>query len=196
MPTEAKLQNKGKKSFFKTDFAKMGGTALVTSLIFLAVIFSSEIAALIKPPMKEYFANDTISVYKMETLRKQYIEGTPIKKLNVNGNKVDTLQGFVFSKTALKNILLHNEVKGSLGFSKKADAIVFYLGQEGTFPDDINPTINRPIYNLIALGAVNDGDSLKLILPAPADYNNANKSSIYDKAKPCPGMGCPPPPPQ
>ncbi|MFZ1800882.1 MAG: hypothetical protein WAU24_13530 [Chitinophagaceae bacterium] len=196
MATETKLLNKGKTPFLKTDFAKMGGTALLTSLIFLAIIFSSEIADIFKPKQNPLFANDPISEYTMDTLRKNYQTGEyPIKKLN--GTKVDTLDGFVFTKDALKEILLHNKVKSSFLSSKKADAIIFYIGQDGTFQDDKDPSILRPNYKIIGIGITQQGTNSNLILPPNPnrDVKDGNITSIYDKAKPCPGMGCPPPPP-
>lgn len=193
MPTEAKLQNKGKKSFFKTDFAKMGGTALVTSLIFLAVIFSSEIANIFAPASDTSeqlnpFDNELISANDLINLRNAYNNFKALKTLN-NG-KVVNLECFVFSTAILEDIIHTNKKTDLNNIPIVPENVMFYLGEDGTFPAGI--LNNKPHYKLIAIGM----KGKDLMLPNEKnDYSNKFKSSIYDKASPCPGPGCPPPPP-
>lgn len=184
MPTETKLLKNGKKSFFKTDFAKMGGTALLTSLIFLTYIYYAEIAYPIVPTDD---INQLISVTDAQSLIKQYKDDKPLRTIDTD-NQVKKLDAFIFSRKVLENILYKNKL---LKLQDTTDNILFYLGQDGTFPDNTDQDHPYPNYRLIAIGMKNKA----LLLPKKGDYGNENKSSIYDKAKPCPGMGCPPPPP-
>ena len=186
MPTEAKLQNKGKKSFFKTDFAKIAATAILTSLIFLTYIYYADITHPIVPADD---INQLISVTDAQGLIKQYKDDMPLRTLDA-GNQVKKLDAFIFSMPVLEDILHKNKL---LKAGQMPDDILFYLGQDGTFPDNTDQDKPYPNYKLIAIGMKNGA----LLLPKDTtDYPLKNKSSIYDKAKPCPGMGCPPPPPQ
>jgi len=173
MPTEAKLQNKGKKSFFKTDFAKMGGTALVTSLIFLAVIFSSEIADIFNPPSQ--FMSESISLKVVRDLRDKYLTDNNIKPLQTLYNgKIVPLQGFIFSRESLRNILSWTH--------ENPDGVIFYLGRGPDVSSDNNIVV--PNYSLIAIG-IKDGQ-----LTLPSSDSIINKYKVQDKADPCPGPGC------
>ena len=185
MATETKLLNKGKTPFLKTDFAKMGGTALLTSLIFLTYIYYANIAYPIFPADD---GNNLISFTDAQGLIKQYKDDKPLKTLD-DSNHVKNLEAFIFSRSVLEDILYKNKL---LKAGQKTDSILFYLGQEGTFPDNTDQDHPYPNYKLIAIGMKNKS----LLLPKnTSDYSIKEKSSIYDKAKPCPGMGCPPPPP-
>lgn len=187
MTTETNSSKLMKKSFYKTDFFKIAATALITSLIFLTYFYFTDITY---PVVSPNDMNKLISVTDAQGLIQQYKDDRPLKTLDA-GNQVQKLEAFIFSRAVLEDILHRNKILDDYNTPQKPDAILFYLGQDGTFPDNQDQQHPYPNYRLIAIGMKNGA----LLLPKENDYSNKLKSSIYDKARPCPGMGCPPPPP-
>lgn len=190
MKTETDSSKMMAKSFYKSDFFKIATAVVITSMIFLIYIYNITERT---PPVPLGDPNKLISFKEAQTLIQEYNNDGHLKTLDENNN-VRTLEGFMFSRSVLETILHSNKVRSASGKIQSPDSILFYLGQEGTFQDNTDSQGQQPypIYRLIAIGVKNNS----LMIPTnAADYSNANTSSIYDKARPCPGLGCPPPPP-
>ena len=92
------------------------------------------------------------------------------------GTRQVPLQGFTLQADQLQEIISNNKSGGN------ADAVMFYLGAERPLPGNTTPR-----YNLIAVGVKNGA----LMIPLnERDWDNPAKSSVYDKADPCPPF-CP-----
>ncbi len=187
MPTENNFQKTSNTYFNKKDFVKMGGTVLFT----LLVVYSLNIILNPAPPLD---ASHLISTIEMRNYYNQYTDSARIPILyNVNGSQqVGKLEGFPIATSDLEDIIHNNKYTGTTGQRILPDKILFYLGQDGTFDDSMGQK-----YGNIKMIAVGVTGSTLMVPTNQADMNNKLKSSIYDKAMPCPGPGCPtkPPPP-
>ncbi|MCC6817094.1 MAG: hypothetical protein IT267_11835 [Saprospiraceae bacterium] len=121
-----------------------------------------------------------ISWNEAMSMRNKYKELAPLKiEYNgQNGKQINTLEAFKISATNLLEIIQNN--KSGNGYN--ADHVVFYLGAKD--PTDGN---SLPTFQLIAVGMKNN----QLMIPANVnDKNDPSKSSVFDKADPCPPF-CP-----
>lgn len=100
---------------------------------------------------------------------------TPIKTINVKNDTVP-LEGFKIKTSSLLNIINHNKQ----GNGEATDYVMIYFG--ASKPQTAG---GLPTYNIIAVGGSNNNDRL-MIPTTPPERDNANLSSIYDKADPCP----------
>jgi len=115
-----------------------------------------------------------ISWNEAVSMRTKYVARTPLK-MEVSGNQVP-LEGFTIQANQLSEIISNNKSGGN------ADAVMFYFGAE-----DPAPGSTLPKYHLIAVGIKNNA----LMIPSDQrDRNDPTKSSVYDKADPCPPF-CP-----
>ncbi|NOT36703.1 MAG: hypothetical protein HOP11_04945 [Saprospiraceae bacterium] len=116
-------------------------------------------------------------------MRNKYKTLQPLKVEFDNPNNpgtktIQTLEAFKISASQLLAIINNNKNGG--GYN--ADNVVFYLGAK-----DPEPGYTIPSYNIIAVGMRNNA----LMIPiTEADKADATKSSVYDKADPCPPF-CP-----
>ena len=123
----------------------------------------------------------------------QYIDSNslPLQYDSSGNQRVGQLEGFRISAIDLDSIIHYNRYNLNNGQRIIPDEVLFYLGQNGTFNDSGQ---RRGNITIIAVGVKNS----QLMTPTQApDISNKLKASIYDKAMPCPGPGCPekPPPP-
>ncbi len=201
MPTEINAQKSTRKFFHKTDFVKMGGTVLVTLLaVFLFNIFSNEsstyslVSKSVDIPadtLLQLFKNSQDSKHGNIMLRYKENETDAVYKY-------DKLWGFRFNADDLYAIIRENKIKDDNGVSIMPKEVMFFLGQDIALWKKNPFSSAHPNIRIIAIGVTTDSmGKLQLMLPEKKDYNDAKKSSIYDKADPCPGPGCPtkPPPP-
>ncbi len=189
MPYENNFKKTSKTFFDKKDFLKIGGAVILTLLVAsLFNIFSPKIPASLtshSAPISEKELYDYNQAYNnLNPLLIKYVE-----KEGSTDYKYGNLQGFRISAKNLYAIIRKNMSEDENGNRKFPDEVMFYLGQQGTF--DYNGKTYGNI-NIIAVGVKN---SVLLIPSDPAERTNSSKSSIYDKADPCPGPGCPLPPP-
>ncbi len=194
MTTENNAQNRKRKFFHKTDFVKMGGTVLVTLLaLYLFNGFSK------KCQTDSSFMSIDISANKMLRLHKDYMDFEPLDLRYKDSPtdqdyKYDKLRGFRFSADDLDAIINNNRIVDKVtGKPIRPKEVMFFLGQEGKWKDPATKR-DRPEMRIIAIGMKSDET---LMMPEnKSDYNDKTKASIYDKADPCPGSGCPPPLPE
>lgn len=185
MPTENQPRETEKNFFQKRDLIIIGATILLTlaGVYFFNIIF--HITA------KDHTAVDNrISTNEMINYYNQYIDASPIPIwYDMDGRHVSgKLEGFPIATADLEEIINRNKFRGPSGQNIKPDKILFYIGQDGT------STYEGQTYGNMKLIAVGVKDS-KLMIPENRDHwSDKDKSSIYDKADPCPGPGCPPRP--
>lgn len=190
MTSENNFKKTSTTFFDKKDFLKMGGTFLVALIIASSFnIFSKKI------PTSISSRSVPVSLETMDNYNSDYNKFNPlhIRYVDTEGStnyKYGYLQGFRFSTKDLDSII-HKNRSRLKGKKVIPDEIMFYLGQDGTYDHD------GETYGNIRMIAVGVKDSVLLIPPDPADRGTMSKYSIYDKANPCPGPGCPtkPPPP-
>lgn len=186
MTTNYNDQRTTPKFFQKSDFLKIGGTVLITLLVvYIFKPFHPGIPALAKSH------STLISAREFQDLSSQYMRFKPlnIRYVDREGStdyRYGQLQGFRFSAIQLDSIISHNQVMEG-GRSVIPDEVMFVLGQNGTYSHDGMENGN---YNLIAIGIKDE----RLLLPPEDKWSDKKESSIYDKADPCPGPGCPPQP--
>ena len=124
-------------------------------------------------------ASSAISWNEALALRNDFKSRSPLKIEVEEGGSVRQLplEGFTIQANQLMEIINSNKSGGGV-----ADAVTFYFGSQ-----DPAPGFSLPRYNIIAVGVSND----KLMIPAiERDWNDPNRSSVFDKANPCPPM-CP-----
>lgn len=171
-----------KKKFLRSDFFKIGGSVLVTLLV--VYLFNSILNFDQDDPISK---DHRITTTEMIDYYSQYTnaERIPIWYDLGQGQREGKLEGFPIATAELEEIIHNNKYSGFLGHDIKPDTILFYLGQQGT---STYRGKTRPNMRLIAIGIKNK----KLLIPdSRDDWGNLNKSSIFDKALPCPGPGCP-----
>ncbi|MFZ1705276.1 MAG: hypothetical protein WAT79_13090 [Saprospiraceae bacterium] len=95
-----------------------------------------------------------------------------------SGSEQIPLEGFKIQASQLLEIINNNKSGGG----NPADFVMFYLGAQ-----DPTSGMTLPSYHMIAVGM--QGDNL-LIPTSESDKKDASKSSIFDKADPCPPF-CP-----
>ncbi len=166
----------------KSDFLKIGGTVIITLLVVYLINSNSNLDQP-DPGIKDHL----ISTSEMIDYCTQFgvsnkipiwydLEGTPQEGM---------LEGFPIAISVLETIIENNACRDNSGLLVKPDTLLFYLGQDGT---TTNRQITHGNIRLIALGMKNG----KFMIPkSPNDWGDKTKSSIYDKALPCPGPGCP-----
>lgn len=122
--------------------------------------------------------SSAISWNEALALKNKYLSSNPLK-IEISGQggtSQQPLEGFTINAAQLLEIIQANKVGG------KADEVVFYLGA-----DDPAPGFTLPRYNLIAVGKNAGG----LMIPNnDRDKSDPSKSSVFDKAEPCPPF-CP-----
>lgn len=117
-----------------------------------------------------------ISWDEAQTMRNNFKILKPLMIKDSDGKPV-ALEGFKIKASQLLEIINNN--KNRIG-TDTADNVFIFFGAS-----NIQSTL--PDYNIIAIGEKNGS----LMMPtSAADQANATKSSIYDKALPCPPM-CP-----
>jgi hypothetical protein len=171
--------------FNKSDIVKMGGTAIVTALIFLAIN---------RPPAEES-SSKTPYVFQIEASTSQRISWNWARKLdseyrafkplmvNINGS-VQPLRALVFNARQLDTIINHN--LNPNGKDSTADDVFIYFGQQGTFDSG-----KYGVIHLIAVGGKYDASQrADTLMIRRSDTSSAKSASVYDKADPCP-PNCP-----
>ena len=113
-------------------------------------------------------------------LRQEYKKYKPlqVEHKGTSGRDSETkasLEGFVFDAQQLAEIINYNRSR------EAPDKVIFYFGQKGVA--DANTASEHGIIKIIAVGMKNN----KLLVN---DFNNEGKSSVFDKADPCPPF-CP-----
>lgn len=111
-------------------------------------------------------------------MRNNYKEMQPLRiGISENGSMREVpLEGFTIDANQLQEIISNNKSGGS------ADAVMFYLGAENPLSGS-----TLPRYNLIAVGLKN---GVLMIPNNREEWDNPTKSSVFDKAEPCPPF-CP-----
>ncbi len=183
MSTDNSIQKIPNKFFNKYDFIKISATILLTlSLVYFFNVLNKNI----RVPLDD----NLISTRDMINYYNQYSDA---QRINICYKANDTprsgkLEGFPMRTEDLIEIINNNKYRTAEGLKVKPDTILFYLGRDGT-SNLCGPTTGK--IKLIAVGMKNK----KLMVPEnPGEWNDKAKSSIYDKADPCPGPGCPPSP--
>ena len=170
-----------KFKFYKTDILKMGGTAIVTAAIFAVLNLTATKSVF------GFALSERIRLNDARTLAVEY-EGYN-RRLHVryespagSGNYVTrTLQAMVFDAHQLDEIINHNKKLNADGTRDSiADEVAIYYGKAGSTGGVAN-------MHIIAVGL--KGSDLMLNRASPGDVN---ASSLFDRARPCPGSpGCP-----
>lgn len=170
--------------FHRSDIIKMGGTAILTSLVFIVYnLFSGSENTF------DFAKSDRISWNEADALRDEYLKFKPLRvqyddPANPGTNKIGDLEGFIINARQLDEIINHNKSPYKGGTDSTADEVIFYLGKKGKFGI---PPFDKAHMHIIAAGIKSD----TLLIPSSAlDQTNATKSSIFDKADPCP-PNCP-----
>lgn len=167
------------------DLKMITGTAVITSLIFITYNILTTIS-----PTLSLAKSERISWNQADILKKEYEGFNPLKLRYEDppgsGNfKTENLQGFKFNAMDLDEIINANKIVDPMGNPVKPDEIIFYLGKKGHF--GVYPFRHANMH-IIAAGM----KAGRLLIPASAaDQADARKSSVFDKADPCPGPGCP-----
>ncbi len=190
MPPGINAQKSTTKFFDRKDILKIGAAVVVTFLV-TSLYFNQK---------KHIFSishSEDISTNDMYDLYNEYnsFQPLPLMYNDPEGSQNQVyanLQGFRYKAEDLDTIINKNKIKDENGISVKPDQVIFYLGQKGTWQgQEIIPS-RHGIIHIIAVGIKNE----QLLIPqTKPDRADKTKSSIYDKADPCPGPGCPPPPP-
>lgn len=190
----------------KSDILKMGATALITCLAFY---FFSPTANTFpfsmskdRPPS---YGSEPISADTFFNLTNNYRTRDPfLLRYQNNPNDAEyqygNLEGFRFSVSSLEEIIHNNNVLDGNNKPIQPDEVMVYIGEDSMRwrkPGLLSK--KRPNIRIITIGVhKNSNGQSELMLPKDKrDYNDKSKSSIFDKADPCPGPGCPqtPPPP-
>ena len=157
------------------SFVQISTTALLTAVGVIIIMKNLQNPA---PPFHGA-AQARIPWDAAQNMMKDYKDYNPtiMKTIypEVGDNVVDTLEGFIFKKSQLMEILTNNHS------GTNADSIIFMFGIEGTFNDNAAGVI-WPNMHIIAIGMHNG----TLITSAQHPY----LPSIFDKADPCP-PNCP-----
>lgn len=150
------------------------------SLIGGLIISTSFTSKQLSPTFAE---SSAISWNEALALKDKYLELAPMKieyvnPSNPNTKLIKTLEAFKIKASDLIEIIQNN--KSGNGYP--ADNVMFYMGAKAPASG-----YTLPSYQLIAVGMRNN----QLMIPAiGSDRNDPNKSSVYDKADPCPPF-CP-----
>lgn len=165
------------------DLKVIASTAVITSLIFIGYnIFFKETTALgiVQSKTAEPFVSEKISWKDAIILKDEYEAFTPLRVWNTATRQFEKLKGFKFKADHLREVLNDNVIGGS-----DVDEVIFYLGKKGRTSQD-----GRSYENIHVIAAGMKAG--RLLIPASAgDQADARKSSVFDKADPCPGPGCP-----
>ncbi len=172
--------------FNKTDAVKMGGTAIVTALIVLALhrpAASSESYTF-------QLATSTsarISWAYARNLDSQYLAFRPLRVRG--GDSSLPLRALVFNARQLDTIINHNlNPNGPNRKDSTADDIYIYFGQDSTFQSGQSRFGN---IHLIAVGGKYDPtQNADTLMINRNNMSSATAASVYDKADPCP-PNCP-----
>jgi hypothetical protein len=159
-----------------SDFYKGFITAFVMGLVI--VVLSSFVKNTQTKSGEIISASSAISWNEALTLRNDFKSRSPLKIEVDEGGAIRQLplEGFSIQASQLLEIINNNKSGGN------ADAVTFYFGSQ-----DPNPGFSLPRYNIIAVGVSNN----QMMVPAnERDWSDPNKSSVFDKANPCPPM-CP-----
>lgn len=159
-----------------SDFYKGFFAACVMGL--LIVVLSSFVKDTQTKSGEIFSASSAISWNEALTLRSDFKSRSPLKIEVEEGGTIKQLplEGFTIQANQLLEIINNNKSGGN------ADAIMFYFGSQ-----DPAPGFSLPRYNIIAVGVSNN----ELMVPTnERDWSDPNKSSVFDKANPCPPM-CP-----
>lgn len=182
MPTETNPRGNANNFFRKGDFLKFAVTVLLTlGAVYVFNPFNN-IA-----PLPSIDVDNRISTDQMIDFHSQYINDKPITICYEESGRIElgNLVGYPMATRDLEDIMYRNKVRSASGSIVRPDKIMFFMGQDGTTRYDRHYYGN---IKLIAIG-VKDGE---LMVPENRDFwSDKNKSSIYDKADPCPGPGCP-----
>lgn len=159
--------------FQKSDLIKIPVFFLAGGLAFLSIRLHSD---------------NTFSIAKSERiswtdamiLRDEYQGFKPLQvryEKTTGDTVVETLNGFVFNAADLDQIINKNIIA-------KPDEVIFYLGQKGTFKTHWYEGKHGNMHIIAA------GIKEKQLLYDRQYPSDATKSTIYDKADPCP-PNCP-----
>lgn len=167
--------------FNATDIVKMGGTAIITALIVIAVKPSNEQHSLI---LRGTSTSGAISWLKAQNYMKQWDSTSPLK--SDDSGIAKTLHAFSFNAKQLDTLINHN--LNPNGSDSTADDVFIFFGQDSTFENGQSRFVN---VHLILVGGKYDSTAGKDTLMINNNRkNSALASSVYDKADPCP-PNCP-----
>lgn len=159
---------------FTSDFAKGFYACLFLMSVGLFFAFSNKTTQ----KNTDEHVSEAISWNDALAMRNKYLASSPLKtEMNNQGTiTLKSLEGFSIQADHLIEIIQNNKAGGT------ADAVVFYLGAE-----EPASGFSLPRYNLIAVGRNSSG----LMIPTnERDKSDPSKSSVFDKADPCPPF-CP-----
>jgi hypothetical protein len=168
------------KIFHMTHSLKIFFAGIFTALVAISCLFILISSTTKVDVLKNIYTSVSTAISWNEalTLRNNYVENQPLMiDISENGGTRQVpLQGFTLQADQLQEIISNNKSGGN------ADAVMFYLGAENPLPGS-----TLPRYNLIAVGIKNGA----LMIPlSERDWDNPAKSSVFDKADPCPPF-CP-----
>lgn len=158
------------------SFAAGFFTAILSMSCFFLFSFFTPANTDIKPGILT--ASTAISWNEAVTLKNKFKNLQPLKMETTGPNGINQvpLEGFTIQAAQLLEIIQNNKAGG------QADAVMFYLGAE-----DPQQGFTLPKYHIIAVGVNANG----LMIPAnDRDKSDPGKSSVFDKADPCPPF-CP-----
>ena len=159
--------------FNKSDIPKMGGAALITALIFIAINFWGN------KNKFSFSSSERISWNRADKLKGEYMGFKPMNveyKDPATGKDIVTeLEGFKMDARQIDEIINHNKHTGST--DSTADEIIFYFGMDGKSGPWYSRFANL---HIIAAGIKNN------TLLKNREGSNDVESSIFDKADPCP----------
>jgi hypothetical protein len=165
--------------FNKADTVKMGGTAVLTALIVLALHRPS-------PSLEPYtfsLATSTsqrISWAYAVNLENQYLAFKPL--LVKFGDSAYPLKALVFNARQLDTIINHN--LNPNGRDSTADDVFICFGQDSTSQ---NGSTRFGNIHLIAVGGKYDStQGADTLMIKSNNINSPMVASVYDKAQPCP----------
>ncbi len=178
-------QSSSKKFFYKTDILKISSAVIITLTIVYLTNFT-----FYSTPINFSFVGNKITTDEMVILCEEYAKGNPITTIwedPTRNLKNGVLEGFPILTSDLLDIINNNAIKDPINPSVSVipDVIMFYLGQNGTTRYGLRN------YGNIKLIAVGSKEGQLLIPPRGTEWRYVNAASIYDKANPCPGPGCP-----
>jgi hypothetical protein len=167
--------------FNATDIVKMGGAALLTALIFIALKPSAQQFPLV---FNGTSTSGAISWVKAQNYMQQWDVSSPLKA--DDSGRAKTLHAFSFDAKQLDTIINHN--LNPNGTDSTADDVFIFFGQDSTFQNGQSRFVN---VHLILVGGKYDSTVGKdTLMINVKKKNSAFASSVYDKADPCP-PNCP-----
>jgi|GEM_PF-1963307 len=171
--------------FNKSDIVKMGGTAIVTALIFLALHRPPAAESFSKTPYVLQISNSTSGAISWDTAKSmiaQYLKSS--NPLFVDSTKKVPLRAFVFNARQLDTVINHN--LSPFGKDSSADDLYVYFGQQGTFDSGKYGKIHMIIVGAKTFRDPATNALYDSLMINPARQNSASSTSVYDKADPCP----------